>query len=78
MPSLHTDQDAAAPSYPCPFPEPKNAYEEVLLVAEYLLPDNYSRYWHSIPELERLLEGGGLSLPAGFISKAPLSPELCS
>mmetsp|Transcript_14593 Transcript_14593/g.32938 ORF Transcript_14593/g.32938 Transcript_14593/m.32938 type:complete len:112 (-) Transcript_14593:76-411(-) len=71
MPSLHTGQDAAAPALlRCPFPEPKNEYEELLLVAEHLLPDGYSQLWHSIVELENLLERGGLSLPAGFISNA--------
>ncbi|EJK52102.1 hypothetical protein THAOC_28664, partial [Thalassiosira oceanica] len=43
MPSLHTGQDAAAPALlRCPFPEPKNEYEELLLVAEHLLPDGYN------------------------------------
>ena len=71
MPSIYTGPDAAtAPLMPCPFREPKNEYEELLLVAEYLLPNNYSQLWHSIVELERLLEGGGLCLPPGFIIEA--------
>ena len=66
MPSINDGPDIVAASLPCPFREPKNAYDELLLVAEHL-PDGYSRQWHSLKGMEAILYSGGFtSLPAGF------------
>ncbi|EJK74134.1 hypothetical protein THAOC_04207, partial [Thalassiosira oceanica] len=73
MPSLDNGPDTPAGSLPCPFREPINEYDEVLLVAENL-PDGYSRQWHSLKGMEALLYNGGFrSLPVGFLAKAVAS-----
>ena len=70
MPSLHNGADIPAASLACPFREPINEFDEVLLVAENL-PDGYSRQWHSLKGIEAILYNGGFrSLPVGFLAKA--------
>ncbi|EJK46210.1 hypothetical protein THAOC_35133, partial [Thalassiosira oceanica] len=70
MPSLHTGRDAATPLLRCPFREPKNEYDEMLLLLENL-PGDGSRLWHSLKGIEVMLEKGGFNnLPTRFVSAA--------